>query len=160
MKKTLIAALMLLSGSAFAASWSATYYNVKSGTLLVDTDSIVENGGTTKFWTTFAPTVDYNRPSAGYAYNMTLRNINCKSHTVAYAKSIYYDFDQVPHDATVADKSTQEIIPDSENDYLWKYVCQPDARKDLAAPVSNIKEYLRGHAEMAKQYDFASRAKQ
>ncbi|MEN7431734.1 surface-adhesin E family protein [Chromobacterium sp. TRC.1.1.SA] len=153
MKKTLIAALMLFSGSAFAASWDSHNGTINNGSLLIDADSIAEANGATKVWTIFSPLVDYGRPSAGYAYNMTLRNINCGAKTVSYVKTIYYDADQVPHEAAVSDKSFQDIIPDSENDVLWNYVCKPNTRNDLVTRVTKVPEYLRGQAKLTKQQE-------
>ncbi|WP_139166957.1 surface-adhesin E family protein [Chromobacterium sphagni] len=160
MKKILIAMLALASSGAFAASWSSYNGTINHGSLLVDADSISDTNGSMKFWTIFSPTIDTNQPSAGYSYNMTLRQINCSARTVTYVKTIFYDYDQIPQDIAVSDKSSQDIIPDSENDYLWKYVCKPSVRKELWTSVNNVPEYLLEHTKTAKIYSKILPAKQ
>ncbi|WP_047258063.1 surface-adhesin E family protein [Chromobacterium subtsugae] len=151
MKKFLIASLCLLTSSAFAATWDATYYNVKAGQFMIDSDSVTETGGgTTKLWTLFAPSIPFDQLGEGYAYRMVLHSINCKERTAAVTKTIYYDSDEIAHDAEVADKSYQEIVPGGESDYLWKYACQPESRKDLSMKVGGTKAFLAEQAHQTK----------
>lgn len=147
---------MLLSMPSFASNWQMTYYNPKNGTLLVDKDSIVDTKGSMKkFWTIYAPRVHIGQPSEGYAYSKTLRLINCTDHTAAITQVIYFDLNQVAHNSIVEDKAMRDIIPDSEDDYLWRYICKLDQHADLAAPVGgNISEFLADQVRFIKENDY------
>ncbi|MFK7089413.1 surface-adhesin E family protein [Chromobacterium violaceum] len=151
MKKALIACLLFASASTFAATWETTYYNVKQGYLFVDSESLNETAGTTKMWTLFAPSIPFDRLGEGYSYRKILHVINCKERTAAITKAVYYDLDNVAHDAKVDDSSAQVIVPDSENDFLWKYACKPEARKDLAIHTNNVSEFLAKQVQNTKQ---------
>jgi hypothetical protein len=147
--------LLFLSMPAFASNWQMTYYNAGSGSLLVDKDSIVEmQGSMRKFWTLYAPRVTVGQPGVGYAYRKMLHLFSCMDRTAAVTQSIYYDVNQTPHDANVDDKSMHDILPDSENDYLWQFVCKPDQQANLVVPVGKgISRFLEDQVKFTNEND-------
>lgn len=154
MSKFRLIALLLLSSTTFASSWHLTYYNVKDGYLLIDKDSIVDSTGVAgkKFWTLFTPRIDMGKPGAGYAYRQSLHSINCSQRTAQLIRDIYFDGDQVPHEPNIAEPGMHDIIPDTQDDYLWSFVCKPERQADLATPQkNNIKELLSDQVKATKQ---------
>lgn len=155
MAKSFLIALLFLSMPALASDWQMTYYNnARKGSLLIDKDSIVETQGSVrKFWTLFAPSVTVGRPGEGYAYSKMLRLLSCTDRTSSVIQAIYYDVNQVPHESVVEDKAMHDIVPDSEGDYLWQYMCKPDERAKLAAPAGKISEFLNDQVKFTKEND-------
>ena len=155
MAKLCLLGLMFLSMSAFASDWQMTYYNTGKGSLLIDKSSIVETQASMKkFWTLYAPRVSLQQPGEGYAYNKMLHQINCVARTAAILEAIYYDANQVSHDAAVEDKAMHNIVPDTEDDFLWQYICKADQQAKLTAPVANgISEFLKDQVKFTKEND-------
>lgn len=156
MKKTCLFGLLLLSVPAFASDWHLTYYyKPLNGSLLIDKDSIAETKDSKlKFWTLYAPQITIGQPSLGYAYNKTLHLINCTDRTASIAQVINYDENQAPHNAEVPAMTQHDIVPDSEEDYLSKYVCKPDQQKKLATPESvGVSILLEDQAKTTKRND-------
>lgn len=151
MSKNYLFGLLFLSMPVFASDWQITYHNPQS--LLIDNDSIIETQGSAKkFWTLYAPRVTMGQPGEGYAYSKVLHLINCTARTAAITQAIYYDENQVPHDSIVEDKAMYDIVPDSRDDYLWKYVCKPDQRAELAAPAGKgISRFLEDQVKFTKE---------
>ncbi|MCE3605756.1 hypothetical protein LXA47_19410 [Massilia sp. P8910] len=151
-KSVFLAGLVLFSASAFASDWQATYFQAHKGQLLVDKDSIVdEKASSKKFWTVFAPMVNVGQGGEGYSYSKTLRSINCDARTYGIISTVYYDDQERAHEAEVQDKLMKDIVPDTENDYLWKYVCKGDRDGKLAAPAGSIEKWLAGQAKMNRE---------
>jgi hypothetical protein len=154
MNKTYLFGLLFLSMPVFASDWQMTYHSPQS--LLIDKDSIVEiKGSVKKFWTLYAPKITMGQPGEGYAYSKVLHLISCTARTAAITQTIYYDENQVPHDSIVEDKAMQDIVPDSRDDYLWKYVCKPDQQAELAAPAGKggISRFLEDQVKFTKEND-------
>ncbi|MHB1181665.1 MAG: surface-adhesin E family protein [Sulfuricella sp.] len=143
---------LFLSMPALASDWQSTYYNTRKGSLLIDKDSIVEaQGNVKKFWTLFAPRVTVGQPSEGYAYHKALRQIDCASRTSSLVRSIYHDESNVQHEAKIDDKTMREIVPDSEDDYLWQYVCKPERQDKLGIATGNISQFLDDQVKFTKE---------
>ncbi len=146
---TSAAALCLVSASAFAADWQTTYFGTSKGIYFIDKDSLTEtNSGFKKFWVLYAPRVQIGRPGEGYAYVKYLTGVNCKSREAMRYESIYTDEGGVDHPAEVKlEKNPYAIVPDSEDDYWWTYLCKAKTAKEqaeLALPQSTdgMKRYL------------------
>jgi len=154
-KKSYFLGLLFLSIPAFASNWQTTYFNPRAGSLLIDKDSVVEaQGAAKKFWTLYAPRVTMGQPGEGYAYNKTLHLISCANRTAAITQSIYYDVNQAPHDAIVKDTDMHDIVPDSQDDFLWQYVCKPDQQASLATPAGKrMSEFLADQVKFTKEND-------
>ncbi|BBN88854.1 surface-adhesin E family protein [Azospira sp. I09] len=143
---------LLSSMPALASDWQSTYYNTRRGSLFIDKDSVVEvQGSVRKFWTLFAPRVTVGQPGEGYAYHKALRQIDCASRTSALVRSIYHDENNAPHEAQVDDKAMRDIAPDSEDDYLWQYVCKPERQGKLGTPAGNISQFLDDQVKFTKE---------
>ena len=155
MNKCYLLGLLFLSMPVFASDWQMTYYNTRSGSLLIDKDSIVETQSSMRFWTVYAPRITMGQPGEGYAYNKTLHQISCTDRTAALSRVIYFDVDQVQHEAIIEDKAMRDIIPDSENDYLLQYVCKPDQRAKLASSAGSkgISAFLEDQVKFTKEND-------
>lgn len=153
MSKMYLIGLMFLSLPAFASDWQMTYHNSKQAAMFIDKEGLNETtGNMKKFWTLYAPKVSMNEPGAGYAYSKKLHLINCTDRTAAIAQVIYYDENQVAHDSIVEDRALHDIIPDSENNYLWQYACKPDQQASLATPAGNgMDDYLKDQARFTRE---------
>lgn len=153
MKRIYLLGMLVLSMPAFASNWQTTYHATRKGTLMVDSDSIVESGRATtkKFWTLYAPRVSTGEKGAGYAYNMMQHVINCTERTAALVQAIYYDEFQVAHESEVANKALKDIVPDSEDDFLWTFVCKPDQQAQLSAPTGKgMPKFLEDQAKFTR----------
>ncbi|OQS41814.1 surface-adhesin E family protein [Chromobacterium haemolyticum] len=153
MRKIIALSLLALSTTTLASSWDLTYFSPKTGTLFIDKDSITDGpGGSVKFWTLFAPRFEIGKPGEDYAYNQSMHLINCKERTAALKKSTYFDENRIPHDAKVADDKPQDITPDSENDFLWTYICKPESRKEVATSLKGgINEFIQSQLKYARE---------
>lgn len=153
MSKSYLLGLLFLSIPAFASNWQMTYHNTHHGSLLIDQDGIAETQGSEKkVWTLFAPRVTIGQPGEGYAYNKILHQVNCAKHTAAITQAIYYDENQIPHESIVENKSMHDIIPDSDDDFLWAYVCKPDQQEKLATPMGKeIAKFLKDQVKFTKE---------
>jgi len=120
--KVSLLALLFVSMSSFASDWRMSYINPHAGSLLIDHDSIVDQGSEKSVWTLFAPRVTMGQAGEGYAYRKTRHQIDCAKRTSAIHEAIYYDEFQKPHSSQVEDKMMHSIVPDSDDDYLWQYV--------------------------------------
>ncbi len=146
---TSAAALCLASTAAFSADWQTSYFGTAKGAYFIDKDSLVESdGGFKKFWVLYAPRVQTGRPGEGYAYVKYLSGINCRSREAMRYESIYTDEGGIDHPAEVKlEKNPYTIVPNSEDDYWWTYLCKAKTAKeqaDLAMPQSEsaVKKYL------------------
>ncbi len=150
--------LCLISASALAADWQATYYGTAKGTYFLDTDSLVDaGGGFKKFWVLFGPRVQSGTPGEGYAYAKHLVGINCKSREATRYESIYTDENGADHPAEVKlERNVYAIVPDSEDDFWWIYLCKSHTAKDLEAlgtPItgSNMKAWLADQTRFTRE---------
>lgn len=144
-----VAALCLASASAFSADWQTTYYGTSKGAYFIDKDSLIDaNGGFKKFWTLYAPRVQAGQPGEGYAYVKHLTGINCKTREAMRYESIYTDEGGADHSAEVKlEKNPYTIVPNSEEDYWWAYLCKAKTAKEqaelaVAQSDSAMKKYL------------------
>lgn len=154
----LLAFSVLASMPAIASDWQLTYYNTKAGSLFVDKDSIVDvKGSTKKVWTLYAPRVTYGKPGESYAYHKAMRIIDCAARMAAHTSSIYYDTSNVAHEARVDDKEMHDISPDSEQDYLWQFVCKPERQEKLAAAAGDISTFLADQVKFTKENEILAR---
>ena len=144
--------LLFLAVPAFASDWYITWHSPQS--LMIDKESIVDgSGGLKTFWTLFAPQVEVGKAGEGYAYNKRMHAINCTARTAAVTDDIYYDENQLEHVATVENKGPHNIVPDTQDDFLWKYVCKPEQQEKLGATVGEkgIKDYLATQAKYLRE---------
>lgn len=152
MRSFLFGLALLSAMPALASDWQSTYYNTRRGSLFIDKDSVVEaQGSVKKIWTLFAPRVSVGQQSEGYAYHKALHQIDCTDRTSSLVRSIYHDENNAPHEAQIDDKAMRNITPDSEDDYLWQYVCKPERQGKLATPAGNISQFLDDQVKFTKE---------
>lgn len=143
---------LFMSPPAPASDWYVTWYSPQ--TLMVDKESIVgDQGGVQKVWTLYAPMVVMGKPGEGFAYNKRLHAINCSAKTAGVLADVYYDENQGEHNSIVDDKGFHEIVPDSTEDFLWKYVCKPELQHELGTSAGHrgIAQYLKDQAKSVKE---------
>lgn len=144
-----LSVISLAPASAVAADWHVTYYGSAKGTYFFDKDSVVDTGsGFKQFWILYAPRVRLGTPGEGYAYARRQAGINCQSRLAARYETTYTDENGVDHAAEVKlEKNPYAIVPDSEDDFWWTYLCKVQTAKELEAfstPItnSNMKTWL------------------
>lgn len=153
-----VAAVFLAVTPALAADWQITYYGSAKGTYFLDKDSLIETGnGFKQFWILYAPRVRIGIPTEGYAYAKHLTGVNCQSRLATRYEAIYTDENGIDHPTKVKlEKNPYSIVPDSEDDFWWNYLCKPHTEKEfevLAAPITgqNMKAWLVDQVQYSRE---------
>lgn len=137
--------LGLVATPAFASDWvtmNRGNWGHSFGYMMVDTTSIVELGKSVrKFWTLFVPSVPNDRLGEGYAYRKVLHVINCDMHVAATTETVVTDGNGEEHISREVEPD-HEILPDSEDEYLMRFVCGGQASEKLATRAANTRQFL------------------
>ncbi|MDH0340729.1 surface-adhesin E family protein [Chromobacterium haemolyticum] len=133
MLKSVFYGFALFSSVACASSWDFTFFNPSEGGLLIDSDSIAQSShGTIKFWTLYAPKFETDAPMADYAYSESLYEVNCAQRLIKLSLTLAFDVNGEPHETEFEHAKMEDIQPDTQEDFLWTYICKPEKRPDMA----------------------------
>ncbi len=125
--------LALFVSSAHASSWDFTYFNPDQGALFIDSDSIAETPeGTVKFWALCAPRFERGKPVEAYAYRQSLYEVHCKQRLLAMPLTVRFDVDGASSEQVFEEAQMEDIQPDTQEDFLWTYICKPQQRPEMA----------------------------
>lgn len=154
MLKVIVCVFVLCSSMASASSWDFTYFNPSEGGLLIDTDSIAQSPhGTTKFWTLCAPRFEAGKPMAGYAYSQSLYEIHCRQRLIMMPMTVVFDVKGEPRETEFEYAKMEDIQPDTQEDFLWTYICKPEKRPDMAVAMrQGIQGFLREQRRYASEH--------
>ncbi|MGR2661790.1 surface-adhesin E family protein [Chromobacterium haemolyticum] len=148
--KSFFCGFALCSSVACASSWDFTFFNPSEGGLLIDTDSIaLSSHGTTKFWTLYAPKFETDSPMAGYAYSESLYEVNCQQRLIMLRLTLAFDVNDEAHETEFESAKMEDIQPDSQEDFLWTYICKPEKRPDMAVA---MRQGIRGFLDEQRRY--------
>lgn len=151
MKRTIAALLITTAGVAHAADWYAM--NTGSfGLLFADKESLVAQGNTIKVWVIESPRQYQDTP---YVYAQQLMVFDCAQKTYMIKQREIYREDLIPVADAQLNSSTLEIAPDSKEQWLLKFVCNP--KSGIGTKIDGVKELMKARAEDRKKGLFDSK---
>lgn len=151
MKRTIAALMITTAGVAHAADW----YTMNTGSfgfLFADKESLVAQGNTVKVWVIESPRQYQDTP---YVYAQQLMVFDCAQKTYMIKQREIYREDLIPVADAQLNSSTLEIAPDSKEQWLLKFVCNPQS--GIGTKIDGVKELMKARAEDRKKGLFDSK---
>lgn len=131
-KLTILAGLFLVPTFAIASNWVALVEG-DSEKFLIDSESIVSDGGLTTAWDEYIYTEDQpSITSSKKPYNLvkSLNVFDCKHRAMDVKQVVYYHDREVVNSATFRGPiKWSAVVPDSMGDTELNYVCKKHAKE-------------------------------